>query len=135
MTARILDGRPVAEAIWRDLAPRAAAFAERAGRLPCLGLVGRADESAAAYGRQVERQFGRHGLAVTTRAAIAENMLEVIAGLSRDAAVDGILLLTPLPPGVNAEQAVLAIDPAKDVDGQHPTNLGRLAQRRPVFVP
>src|SRR5438067_7643013 len=62
-------------------------------------------------------------------------MLAVIDALNRDAAVDGILLLTPLPPGVDAEQAVLAIDPAKDVDGQHPTNIGRLAQRRPVFAP
>src|SRR2546423_317413 len=135
MTARILEGRPVAEAIWRDLAPRAAAFAQRAGRPPCLGLVGGADESAAAYGRQIERQFGRHRLAVTARTASAADLLAVIGALNRDDAVDGILLMTPLAEGANAEQGVLAIDPAKDVDGQHPTNLGRLAQRRPVFVP
>ena len=135
MVARLLEGRPVADAIWRDLTPRAAAFADRAGRPPCLGLVSGTDEAAAAYGRQIERQFGRHGLAVTTRAASAQDMLEVIGGLSRDDAADGVLLLTPLPPGVDLTQAVLAIDPARDVDGQHPTNLGRLAQRRPVFVP
>jgi methylenetetrahydrofolate dehydrogenase (NADP+) / methenyltetrahydrofolate cyclohydrolase len=45
------------------------------------------------------------------------------------------LLLTPLPPGVAVEEAVEAIDPAKDVDGQHPKNLGRLGQRRAAFAP
>jgi methylenetetrahydrofolate dehydrogenase (NADP+)/methenyltetrahydrofolate cyclohydrolase len=132
---RLLEGRPVADAIWRDLEARAAQFAADAGRPPCLGLVSGADEAAAAYGRQIERQFTRHALAVTTRAATADQMLELIDGLNHDPAVDGILLLTPVPAGVDAAQAVLAIDPAKDVDGQHPINLGRLAQRRPVFAP
>ena len=62
-------------------------------------------------------------------------MLEVVRGLSQDDDVDGILLLTPLPDGVDAEAAVLSIDPSKDVDGQHPANLGRLAQRRAGFAP
>jgi methylenetetrahydrofolate dehydrogenase (NADP+)/methenyltetrahydrofolate cyclohydrolase len=135
MIARLLEGRPVADAIWADVEPRAAEFSERVGRRVCLGMVGGADDSAAAYARQIERQFTRRGLAVTTRAAGAADMLDVVDELSRDDAVDGILLLTPLPAGVDAEQAVLAIDPARDVDGQHPTNLGRLAQRRPGFAP
>jgi len=135
MTARLLEGRPVAEAIWRDLEPRVAAFLERVGRAPCLGLVGGADESAAAYGRQIERQFGRHGLAVTTQTAQAADVLSAINQLNRNDAIDGILMLTPLPQGVDAERAVLAIEPTKDVDGQHPVNLGLLAQRRPVFAP
>jgi methylenetetrahydrofolate dehydrogenase (NADP+)/methenyltetrahydrofolate cyclohydrolase len=126
----------VADAIWRELEPRADEFQQRVGRPPCLGMVRGPDEAAAAaYGRQIEKQFGRHGLAVTSRTAVAADMLEVISGLSRDDAVDGILILTPLPQGVAAEQAVFAVDPAKDVDGQHPINLGRLAQRRRGFVP
>jgi methylenetetrahydrofolate dehydrogenase (NADP+)/methenyltetrahydrofolate cyclohydrolase len=135
MTARRLEGRPVAEAIWRDLEPRAAAFAERAGRPPCLGLVGGADEAAAAYGRQIERQFGRHGLAVTTQTGHAAGMLSAISQLNRNDDIDGILILTPLPQGVDAEQVALTIEPTKDVDGQHPVNLGRLAQRRQGFAP
>jgi methylenetetrahydrofolate dehydrogenase (NADP+)/methenyltetrahydrofolate cyclohydrolase len=135
MSARLLEGRPVAEAIWRDLEPRAATVSQRLRRQVCLGLVTGADEAAAAYGRQIERQFARHGLAVVARTAGPADLLDTVAGLSRDMAVDGILLLRPLPPGVDAEQAVLAIDPAKDVDGQHPTNLGQLAQRRPGFIP
>ncbi len=135
MPARLLEGRPVAEAIWRQVEPRAAQFAERAGRPPCLGLVGGADEVAAAYGRQIERQFTRHGLSVTTRSASAIDMLWAIGQSNPDDAIDGIVVLTPLPEGVDAEQAVLAIEPTKDVDGQHPVNLGKLAQRRRAFAP
>jgi methylenetetrahydrofolate dehydrogenase (NADP+) / methenyltetrahydrofolate cyclohydrolase len=135
VAARLLEGRPVAEAIWRDVEQRAAAFAERAGRAVSLGLVGGADAAAAAYGRQIERQFSRHGLGIVSRTASAAEMLGVVRGLSQDDGVDGILLLTPLPDGVRPEAAVLAVDPAKDVDGQHPTNLGRLGQRRAAFAP
>jgi methylenetetrahydrofolate dehydrogenase (NADP+)/methenyltetrahydrofolate cyclohydrolase len=135
VVARLLEGRPVADAIWRDVEQRSAAFAERAGRAVCLGLVGGADAAAAAYGRQIERQFMRHGLGVVSRTASAADMLGVVGGLSQDASVDGILLLTPLPDGVQPEAAILAIDASKDVDGQHPTNLGRLGQRRPAFAP
>jgi methylenetetrahydrofolate dehydrogenase (NADP+)/methenyltetrahydrofolate cyclohydrolase len=135
MTARLLEGRPVAEAIWRDVERRSAIQASQSGRPPCLGLVNGADEASAAYGRQIERQFVRRGLVVTTRTAGGADLPDVVRALSHDSAVDGILLLTPLPAGADAQLAVLAIDPAKDVDGQHPANLGRLAQRRPAFAP
>jgi methylenetetrahydrofolate dehydrogenase (NADP+) / methenyltetrahydrofolate cyclohydrolase len=135
MSARLLEGRPVAEAIWRDVEQRAAALAGVAGRPPCLSMVGGADEAAAAYGRQIERQFTRHGLNVVSRTAGGVEFVEVVHGLTDDRTVDGILLLTPLPEGVDAEAAVLAIDPSKDVDGQHPANLGRLGQRRAAFAP
>jgi methylenetetrahydrofolate dehydrogenase (NADP+)/methenyltetrahydrofolate cyclohydrolase len=65
----------------------------------------------------------------------ADDFLKHLRGLNADPGIDGILLLTPLPDGVSAEAAALAIDPAKDVDGQHPMNLGRIGQRRPVFAP
>jgi methylenetetrahydrofolate dehydrogenase (NADP+)/methenyltetrahydrofolate cyclohydrolase len=135
MPARWLEGRPVAESIWSDLQPRAERIVSRLDRPPTLGLVGGADEAAAAYGRQIERQFVRRGLAVATRTAAAAEFLSTVEQLSADPGIDGILLLTPLPEGVSGEQAVLRIDPGKDVDGQHPANLGRLAQRRPSFAP
>jgi methylenetetrahydrofolate dehydrogenase (NADP+) / methenyltetrahydrofolate cyclohydrolase len=136
MNARWLEGRPVADAIWHDVEQRVASFDNRVGRRPCLGLIsGAENEAAAAYGRQIERQFTRHGLQVTPRSAAAADMLDVVRGLSHDDEVDGIMLLTPLPDGVDAEAAVLSIDPSKDVDGQHPANLGRLAQRRASFAP
>lgn len=125
----------MAEAIWRDVAERGARFTEAGGRPPTLALVSGGDEAAAAYGRQIERQFARRGLRVLTSNVEGGEFLKHIGGLSADPSVDGILLLTPLPDGVDPERAALAIDPAKDVDGQHPLNLGRLAQRRRAFAP
>ena len=135
MSARVLEGRPVAEAIWETVTMRAAAFEAATGRPPTLGLVAGADDAAAAYGRQIERQFTRRGLRVQTHAASDDGFDATIARLNADETIDGILLLTPLPAGVDNERAVLALDPLKDVDGQHPTNLGRLAQRRRSFAP
>jgi len=132
----MLEGRPVADAIWRDVEQRAAAFEHRLGRTPRLGLVsGAGSGAAAAYGRQIERQFTRHGLDVAARTVPAAELLEAVRGLSQDDQIDGVVLLTPLPAGVDAEAAVQSIDPSKDVDGQHPANLGRLAQRRAAFAP
>ena len=135
MTARLLEGRPVADAIWRDVEQRAAALSSTAGRPPMLGLVAGPDESAAAYARQVERQFGRHGLGVARPSAATLDFAGEVRAFSRDPSIDGVLLLTPLPEGVDPEAVALAIDPSKDVDGQHPHNLGRLAQRRSAFAP
>src|SRR4051794_36847766 len=109
MTARLLEGRPVAEAIWTDVQTRAATFAAQAERPPTLALVSGADEAAAAYGRQIERQFARRGLGVLSRTAEGDDFLDLVRGLADDHDVDGILLLTPLPPGVSAEAAALAI--------------------------
>jgi methylenetetrahydrofolate dehydrogenase (NADP+)/methenyltetrahydrofolate cyclohydrolase len=62
-------------------------------------------------------------------------LVETVKALNEDAAVDGILLLIPLPEGADSERAVMTMAPSKDVDGQHPVNIGRLAQRRPAFAP
>ena len=85
MSARLLEGRPVAEAIWRDVEQRASALPRSA----CLGLVSGADEAAAAYGRQIERQFTRRGLSVLARSADAHDLLDLVSGFSHDDAVDG----------------------------------------------
>ena len=125
----------MADAIWRDVFSRADRFSDIAGRQPTLALVSGADEAAAAYGRQIERQFGRHGLATSRASVEGPDFLQHLRGLNADPNVDGILLLTPLPDGVSPEEAALTLDPSKDVDGQHPVNLGRLAQRRQAFAP
>lgn len=135
MAARLLEGRPVADSIWAAVSSGAEQFQRSAGRPPTLALVSGADEAAAAYGRQIERQFVRRGLAVSRATVEATDFLDHLQALNTDAGIDGILLLTPLPEGVSAEAAALAIDPAKDVDGQHPMNLGRIGQRRPAFAP
>ncbi len=135
MTARLLEGRPVAEAIWQDIERRASAFAAARARAPTLALVGGADASAAAYARQIERQLTRHGVAVRKTAFEAAEFVASVRALGSEPSVDGILVLSPLPEGVPADEAALAIRPDKDVDGQHPQNLGLLAQRRPALAP
>ena len=70
-----------------------------------MALVSGADDAAAAYGRQIERQFTRHGLHVVTSAPGAADYAAHLRGLGADPGVDGILLLTPLPEGVAAEGA------------------------------
>jgi methylenetetrahydrofolate dehydrogenase (NADP+) / methenyltetrahydrofolate cyclohydrolase len=135
MAAHLLEGRPVAEAMWREVEKGAAHIREAFGRPPTLAVISGADDAAAAYGRQIERQFTRHGLSVLTSAAGPEDLINHLRGLSADPLVDGILLLTPQPAGVDARDAALAIAPDKDVDGQHPLNLGRLGQRRRAFAP
>lgn len=124
MSARLLEGRPVAEDIWRKVDVRAAQFASRMSRPASLALIGGGDEASAAYARQIERQFTRHGLSV-------RRSTDDLEALNANTAVDGVLLLAPLPPGI--QPADLA--PDKDVDGQHPFNLGRLALRRHGFAP
>ena len=64
-----------------------------------------------------------------------EALLDVVAGLNADEVVDGILVQLPLPAGIDTQNVLDAVDPAKDVDGFHPANAGRLAQGRPRFVP
>jgi methylenetetrahydrofolate dehydrogenase (NADP+)/methenyltetrahydrofolate cyclohydrolase len=135
VSAKLLEGRPVAEAIWRSVEEGVAAFAASAGRPPHLGLVSGADESAAAYARQIERQFGRRGLTVSTHSSDGPHLVGLVAELSAEVDTDGILLLTPLPSGADPVAAALAIEPAKDVDGQNPASLGRIGQRRGHFAP
>jgi methylenetetrahydrofolate dehydrogenase (NADP+)/methenyltetrahydrofolate cyclohydrolase len=135
MAARLLEGRSVADAIWETVSTGAERFQRVADRPPTLALVSGADDAAAAYGRQIERQFARRGLAVSRATVDADAFVDHVRGLNTDPGIDGILLLTPLPAGVSAETAALAIDPRKDVDGQHPANLGRIGQRRPAFAP
>jgi methylenetetrahydrofolate dehydrogenase (NADP+)/methenyltetrahydrofolate cyclohydrolase len=65
----------------------------------------------------------------------AGDLDQLLRTLSQDAATDGVLLMTPLPGGMDAQVAIRSLDPHKDVDGQHPANLGRLVQRAPTFVP
>ncbi|MBV9358431.1 MAG: bifunctional 5,10-methylenetetrahydrofolate dehydrogenase/5,10-methenyltetrahydrofolate cyclohydrolase [Chloroflexi bacterium] len=137
MTARLLLGRPVADAIWADLASALPDLSQRLARPPCLALVQGPDGAAQAYARTIQRAFERHTL--TTRldeaATTPAGLRRQLAKLSADQGVDGVLLLAPLPGGIAMAEVVDALDPDRDVDGLHPFNLGRLAERRPGFVP
>lgn len=137
MTARLLEGRPVADAVWARVQEGVDRLRLGSGRQPTLAVVRGEDPAATAYARQIERAFTRRGLKVRMEEAATDRagVERMLTGLSADSAVHGVLLLTPLPNGVAAAEVIHALDPRKDVDGLHPANAGALVQKRPGFVP
>jgi len=140
MTARLIDGRAAAAALRQRVATQVAAFRAATGRAPGLAtvLVGE-DPASAVYVRSkgkatldARMESFSHTLSPDTSQA---DLLALIARLNADPAVDGILVQLPLPPHIDANTIILAIDPDKDVDAFHPVNAGRLAIGLPGFVP
>ena len=140
MTAKILDGRALSKQLRQETAEKVAAFSQRTHGVPCLAavLVGE-DPASQVYVRSKERACEKAGIqsnvhripASTTQA----ELLTLVAQLNADESVNGILVQLPLPDHID-EQAVLdLIDPRKDVDAFHPTNVGLLSQGRPRFLP
>jgi methylenetetrahydrofolate dehydrogenase (NADP+) / methenyltetrahydrofolate cyclohydrolase len=143
MTARLLDGRAIAAAIRESVLPDVHAFTARAGRPPGLGivLVGE-DPSSEIYVRNKVRAGTESGLRVDLQRlpadATLDALLSLVARLNASDSHDGILVQSPVPAhmGKGAAQRVFdAIDPAKDVDGFHPVNVGRLVQGRAQLAP
>lgn len=142
MAARILSGTATAQAIREELKPRVEAFTGRAGRAPSLGIVlAGHDPGSEIYVRNKLKTAGEAGLRAELvridAAAPVADVLATVAALNARPDVDGILVQSPLPEamGADAETRVLdAIDPAKDVDGFTPVNVGRLVQNRPGLV-
>jgi methylenetetrahydrofolate dehydrogenase (NADP+)/methenyltetrahydrofolate cyclohydrolase len=143
MTARLLDGRAIAAEIRDAVLPDVHAFTARAGRPPGLGivLVGE-DPSSEIYVRNKVRAGTESGLWVDLQRLPAgaglDDLLALVARLNASDLHDGILVQSPLPAamGKGAPQRVFdAIDPAKDVDGFHPVNVGKLVQGRAHLMP
>ena len=143
MPARRLDGVRVAAAIRGEVAPEVAAFTSRFGRQPALDIVIVGDNPAShVYVRNKERAGREAGLDVRVHRlpsdAAMDAVLAAVDALNTDATCDGILVQSPLPSalGRQAAQRVFdAIDPAKDVDGFHPHNVGLLVQGRAALAP
>src|SRR5687767_5365045 len=143
MPVRLLDGPTVANAIRESVMPDVRAFTERAGRPPGLGIVLVGDNPASEiYVRNKVKAGSETGLRVELLRlpgdATLEELLELVRRLNADEEHDGILVQAPLPAamGRQASQRVFdAIDPAKDVDGFHPTNVGMLMQGRAHLAP
>jgi len=138
MAARILDGKALAARIRAGLADEARALTAR-GVQPGLAVVLVGDDPAShIYVRNKTKACEEagfrtfdHRLPATTPEG---DLLALVAKLNADPAVDGILVQVPLPPGIDARRVLLAVDPAKDVDGFHPDNLGRLLMGEPRFI-
>jgi methylenetetrahydrofolate dehydrogenase (NADP+)/methenyltetrahydrofolate cyclohydrolase len=142
MTARRLDGTTLAKAIRAELAPRVERFTTAAGRPPGLAVVLAGNNPASEiYVRNKIKAVAdarcRGDLVRLDANATLDEALKTVARLNADEGIDAILVQSPLPErmGADAEERVFdAIDPAKDVDGFHPENVGRLVQKRPTLV-
>ena len=140
MTARVIDGKSLAEAVRHDVAAKAARLTAGTGVIPRLAAVLVGDDPASqVYVRNKERACVRAGLSSTLYRlpsdATQRQLAELVAGLNADPTVHGILVQLPLPNHIDTAVILDAIAPDKDVDGFHPQNVGLMLQGRPRFVP
>src|SRR5271157_5532001 len=139
MSATVLDGTKIAGEIRAEVAAQARALAS-SGLRPGLAvvLVGH-NPASEVYVRGKVKSSEEVGLYseqhTPAESATTEELLTLIAELNRRDEIDGILVQLPLPAHVDAKKVLLAVDPAKDVDGFHPMNVGYLSTQRPGLVP
>jgi methylenetetrahydrofolate dehydrogenase (NADP+)/methenyltetrahydrofolate cyclohydrolase len=140
MTAKILDGKAVAAEVRAQVAEEAARVSQKLGRKPGLAvvLVG-ADPASEVYVRNKGRSTVGAGMEsfehkLPETASEAE-VLALVQKLNADDKVDGILVQLPLPKQIDSNRVLNTIDPAKDVDGFHPMNAGKLATGLPALAP
>jgi len=139
MAATILDGNKIASEIRAEVASDVKAMTA-AGLRPGLAvvLVGH-NPASELYVRGKVKSSAEVGIYseqhTPPETVSTEELLELIADLNRRDEIDGILVQLPLPPQVDAKKVLLAVDPARDVDGFHPMNVGFLSTQRPGLVP
>jgi len=138
--AVVLDGKAVATRVRAEVKGRAAEFTRARGRPPGLPVVRvGSDPASAIYVRNKRlacEETGIKSFAFDLAESISRESLRArIGALNSDSQVDGILVQLPLPAGLNANEIMDLVDPAKDVDGFHPYNTGLLAQKRPCLRP
>ena len=133
MTATILDGKELAKTMRAEIAQAVAETKTRWGTVPALAVVRAGEDPASvSYARAIAKAFEGAGMAFHLHAlpedAGQEAIVRLVAQLSRDPQVHGIMIQEPLPAGVDGAAVVAALSPVKDVDGVHPENAGRLLQ-------
>jgi methylenetetrahydrofolate dehydrogenase (NADP+)/methenyltetrahydrofolate cyclohydrolase len=140
MTARLLDGKAIAQALRDKIKVQVAAFAATGKRPPGLAvvIVGQ-DPASQIYVRNkhlaTEAAGMKSVMRVLPETATQEEVLAVVHELNADQTVDGILVQLPVPRHIDSKAVIDAIDVNKDVDGFNPENLGLLAQRTPRLRP
>ena len=140
MTADIIDGSNIAQQIRGEVVTEVEGFKARHGVIPGLAvfLVGD-DPASAVYVRNKQRACQEVGIFSETFRLPGDitqvQLLDAIHKINVDDQFHGILVQLPLPSHLDEREAVLALDPNKDVDGLHPVNLGRLMDGEPLFVP
>ncbi|MFW1677849.1 bifunctional methylenetetrahydrofolate dehydrogenase/methenyltetrahydrofolate cyclohydrolase FolD [Pontibacter sp. JAM-7] len=140
MSATIIDGKQIAADVRRQVAEGVKARVNAGKSAPCLAviLVGQ-DPASQVYVRHKKNaceEVGFESRAYDLPAETSQDaLLSLVDELNMDDGVNGILLQLPLPEALNSDEILERIRPEKDVDGFHPFNLGRLAQRMPVLRP
>lgn len=132
MSAEIISGRDIADAIRGETAERVAALRDRHDFVPGLAtvLVGEnpASQSYVRMKNKAAKEMGIYSRQISLDKEISEaELLGLVEGLNADPEIHGILVQLPLPKHIDEAKILLAIDPAKDVDGFHPINVGKLA--------
>ena len=140
MSATIIDGKSIAADLRARVTADVARLSAAHGFTPGIAVVLVGNNPASeVYVRTKARQVGESGMRSfdhrLAQTAGEDELLALIARLNADSAVHGILVQLPLPPQIDAQKVIAAIDPAKDVDGFHPLNAGRLARGLPGLVP
>lgn len=140
MTAKLLSGKTIADAIKAEVAEEIRQLENSHGFRPCLAVVRLGEDPASAVyvvsKVKTSEELGiiseHHHLPAETSHA---DLLALVKSLNERDEVDGILVQLPLPTQINSSEILETIDPAKDVDGFHPINVGRLAQGEKSLVP
>ena len=140
MTASIIDGKAIAADLRQTVAKAAARFSESTGRAPGLAvvLVGEHPPSAAYVRSKIKAtlEAGMESFEYRVPAETSQDdLIALVDRLNADDAVDGILVQLPLPKHVDEQAVLTRVDPAKDVDGFHPVNVGRLSIGLDALVP
>ncbi|MFS4482595.1 bifunctional methylenetetrahydrofolate dehydrogenase/methenyltetrahydrofolate cyclohydrolase FolD [Hyunsoonleella sp. 2307UL5-6] len=136
----ILDGKKVSNDIKNEIADHVKAMVAKGEKVPHLAaiLVGSDGASMTYVGAKVkacERIGFKSTLIEMPEYTSEEELLEKIQQLNTDDAIDGFIVQLPLPDQIDEQKVLMAVDPDKDVDGFHPTNVGRMALDLPTFLP
>ena len=140
MSAKIIDGKALAEKIKADIRIATDALAAAGKRRPGLAVVMVGDSAASeVYVRNKRRSCEQAGIISSAHdlpsSTTESELLDLIHLLNTDSAIDGILVQLPLPKQINTDRVLEAISPEKDADGFHPYNVGRLVIGKPLFQP
>ncbi len=140
MSAQILDGKALAASLRAGLGTQVRQLTESGKRAPCLAVVLVGDDPASqVYVRNKERACAEAGIRSLPHRLDSNtseaDLIALVDELNAADDIDGILVQLPLPAHVDSDRILDRIDPAKDVDGFHPSNIGRLLQRRPGLRP
>ncbi|WP_280460762.1 bifunctional 5,10-methylenetetrahydrofolate dehydrogenase/5,10-methenyltetrahydrofolate cyclohydrolase [Nocardia carnea] len=139
MTAQLIDGRKIAARLCEDVAAELHAAVTDGVPVALATISAGADSASQAYLRRIDRTAAVLGVSrqhkTLAGSATAADVVAAVRELNKDSAVSGILVLRPLPRGVDEATVFAALDPRKDVEAVHPENAGMLALGAPRYIP